>query len=164
MKYAITGHTGLIGGHLYKNLPNCVGFSRSTGFDITDDDAQDRIILESYMCDVFINCAHGGPGTAQTELLWKFFHRWKNHNKYIINIGSDSADPNTWSLVRPEYSLEKTILSATVDNIQKQHKSECKVSIINPNVVSNHMLEDILNAVLFIVNSKTNITSINLQQ
>jgi hypothetical protein len=163
MKYAITGHTGLIGGYLHKNLVDCVGFSRSNGFDITDDDAQDRIILESYMCDVFINCAHAGPGTSQTDMLWKVYQRWKDQDKHIINIGTDTASPHVWSTVRQDYPLEKSILAATVDHIQKQHDSRCRVSIINPNIVKEHTLIDIKNAVDFIVNSNSRINSINLQ-
>lgn len=163
MKYSITGHTGYVGGFLYNNLSNCIGFSRSTGHDITDDHIQDEIVLASYKCDVFINCAHGGPGTAQTDLLWKFYKRWKDQNKYIINIGSDSASPQTWSLVRPEYPLEKSILACTVENIQKQHTSLCKVSIINPNVVNTDTLVDIKNCVKLITESRTQINSINLQ-
>lgn len=163
MNYAITGHTGQVGGFLYNNLGNCVGFSKTNGFDITDDDAQDRIILEAYKCDVFINCAHGGPGTAQTDMLWKMYARWKNHNKYIINIGTDHASPQVWSTVRTDYPLEKSILAVTVDHIQKQHKTKCKVSIINPNVVTVDTLADIRQAVQLIVNSRTRINSINLQ-
>jgi hypothetical protein len=163
MKYAITGHTGLVGGFLYNNLGDCVGFSRSNGFDVTDDDAQDRIILESYKCDVFVNCAHAGPGTSQTDMLWKVYKRWKNHNKHIINIGTDRASPHLWSTVRQDYPLEKSILATTVDHIQKQHIGKCKVSIINPNVIENDTLVDILGAVKYIVQSRTYITTVNLQ-
>lgn len=161
--YSITGHTGYIGGYLYKHFDQCVGFSKSNGYDLTDDDTQDRVVMESKDCDVFVNCAHAGPGTAQTELLWKFYHRWKDHPKHIINIGSDHATPQVWSVVRPEYPLEKSILAVTVDNIQKQHQSMCKVSIINPNIVNDHTLIDIKQAIDFITSSKTQINSINLQ-
>jgi len=163
MKFAITGHTGLVGGFLYNNLANCIGFSRSTGHDITDDHTQDEIVLASYKCDVFINCAHGGPGTAQTDLLWKIFNRWKNKDKHIINIGTDRASPSLWSTVRIDYPLEKSILASTVEHIQKQHDSKCKVSIINPNVVSTDTLVDIKNCVKLITESRTQINSINLQ-
>jgi len=96
-------------------------------------------------------------------MLWKVHRRWKDQDKHIINIGTDTASPNIWSTVRQDYPLEKSILAATVDHIQKQHDSRCRVSIINPNVVKEHTLVDIKNAVDFIVNSKSRIHSINLQ-
>ena len=163
MQIAITGHTGYIGGYLYSNLPAKKGFSKSTGHDITDPTVRYNIVQQCRDMDVFINCAHGGPGTAQTEMLWAIYHSFVNTDRHIINIGTDKADPNSWSTVRHDYPLEKSILATTVDHIQKQHNGKCKVSIINPNVVNHDTLVDIQSAVLYILNSKTNITSINLQ-
>ena len=163
MQIAITGHTGYIGGYLYNNLPAKKGFSRSQGYDITDPAIRQKIVQECRDMDVFINCAHGGPGTAQTDMLWEIYDSFKNTDRYIINIGTDKADPNIWSTVRDDYPLEKSILATTVDHMQKQHKGKCKISIINPNVVNDNTLVDIQNAVLYILNSRTNITSINLQ-
>lgn len=163
MRIAITGHTGNIGGYLYSHLPAHKGFSRSTGYDIKIPEVQQVIIDESTDCDVFINCAHGGPGNTQTDLLLKIYESWKDQNKHIINIGSDRADPNVWSTVREDYPLEKSILATTVDHLQKQKKASCKVSIINPNIVNENMLPDILQAVKFIIQSNSQITSINLQ-
>lgn len=38
MKYAVTGHTLGIGKAIYEELsPNCIGFSKSTGYDIIID-------------------------------------------------------------------------------------------------------------------------------
>ena len=162
MHYAITGHTGTIGGYLYKNLDKCIGFSRSNGYDIRDEDIQDQIVMESSDCDVFINCAHGGPGTAQTDLLWKFYRRWKNQYKFIINIGTDAVNKSVWSKLRVEYPLEKSILATTVDHIQ-HNQQNCRVSIINPAIVSEKMLIDILNAVHYITNCNTQVNTITIQ-
>lgn len=162
MQVAITGHTGTIGGYLYNNLDNCIGFSRSNGYDIRDEDTQDRIVLESHQCDVFINCAHGGPGTAQTDLLWKIYRRWQDQPKHIINIGTDAVPTSVWSKIRADYPLEKSILASTVDHIQQDPKS-CKVSIINPRIVTDHMLIDILNTVELMINSSTLVASVNIR-
>ena len=162
MQLAITGHTGTIGGFLYNHLDNCIGFSRSNGYDIRDEDTQDRIVMESYECDVFINCAHGGPGTAQTDLLWKIYRRWEHQSKHIINIGTDAVPTSVWSKIRSNYPLEKSILASTVDHIQQDPKS-CKVSIINPRIVTDHMLIDILNTVKLMINSNTLIASVNIR-
>ena len=58
MKIAITGHTQGIGKCAFKRLsPNIIGFSKSTGYDITKFNDRKRIIEESKDCDIFINNA-----------------------------------------------------------------------------------------------------------
>lgn len=157
---ALTGHTGKIGS-IILNHYNCVkGFSRSNGYDIRSE--QDRIIEESKSCNVFINCAHGGPGFAQTELFWKIFNEWINTNKIIINIGSEKADYNIWSKIRKGYCSEKSALAAAVEEAQtQQHK--CKVSIINPYIVNKCVQKDLITAIDFCINSNSEIKLINLQ-
>lgn len=110
--YAITGHTSGIGKRLYERLsPNAVGFSLSTGYDITKSSDRYRIIQESQHCDVFINNATADFG--QTLLFLELFSLWKNQKKTIINVGSRIAEikilpDNKQDLLK--YQAEKLIL------------------------------------------------------
>lgn len=87
MNYAITGHTEGIGLSLAKLVnPNYIGFSRSTGHDITVKEIRKSIILQSADCDVFVNNAYADFN--QVNLLYELFDYWKGSNKIIVNIGS----------------------------------------------------------------------------
>lgn len=126
MKYAITGHTQGIGKSLFDRLsPNCLGFSRSTGYDITSKLDRSRIILAALDCDIFINNAH--DGFSQTEMLYDMFAAWKGQDKLIVNIGSDTTSgikKKVW-----KYSSEKAALDKA--NEQLGFLSDpCKVSMI----------------------------------
>ena len=125
IKYAITGHTQGIGKRAYERLsPNVIGFSKSTGYDITDFADRKRIIDESKDCDIFINNATDGFG--QTLLFLELFEAWKDTNKTIINVGSRIAEV----LILPEdqqhlirYQAEKLILK----EMSKRTRGTCKV-------------------------------------
>ena len=89
--YAITGHTYGRGAALYnKLLPNAIGFSKSTGYDITKRDIRSKIIQEVHDCDVFINNAPAGFG--QAEMCLELWHAWRDLPKVIINVGSRIAE------------------------------------------------------------------------
>jgi hypothetical protein len=92
MKYAITGHTQGIGKRAFERLsPDCIGFSKSTGYDITVKEHRDRIIADSFDCDIFINNATDQFG--QTYLLIELAQAWQNYpHKKIINVGSRIAE------------------------------------------------------------------------
>lgn len=93
MKIAITGHTKGIGKALTEYFTahghTVIGFSRSNGFDITDQQTREYIgkVLET--CDVFINNAYAPY--AQKQLLLDTILLWKNTTNTIINIGSKST-------------------------------------------------------------------------
>lgn len=132
MKYAITGHTYGIGEALYNKLsPNAIGFSKSTGYDITQRDIRKKIIKEVYDCDVFINNAPAG--FSQAEMCLDLWHAWRDQPRIIINVGSRIAedhvmlDCNTAYLL--EYSMHKralrtlsTDLSRIVTPVQVKYK------------------------------------------
>ena len=109
---AITGHTRGIGKRAFDRLsPNAIGFSKSTGYDITNFADRKRIIEESSNCDIFINNATDGFG--QTLLFLELFQAWKHTDKTIINVGSRVAEikmlpPDRHDLLR--YQAEKLIL------------------------------------------------------
>lgn len=111
MKYAVTGHTQGIGKSLFERIsPNCIGFSKSTGYDITIKECRQQIIRESSDCNVFINNATDGIG--QTLLLIELFNAWKYSTKVIINVGSRIAEipiaVSNYDLL--SYQSEKLIL------------------------------------------------------
>lgn len=90
MKYAVTGHTQGLGRAIFDRLsPDCIGFSKSVGYDITSVADRKRIISESMDCKVFINSAFQSDG--QIRLMYELFEEWKNSDKLIVNIGSDTT-------------------------------------------------------------------------
>ncbi len=134
MKVAITGHTSGIGKELYKQFDNIVGFSRSNGYDITVD--IDKIIEESKNFDIFINNSYSG--FVQTELLFKLFDLWKDQDKLIVNISSNSGDG-----IKPKvhpYSIHKMALDKACEQLSHQ-KVKCKVINIRPGWVDTPMVE-----------------------
>jgi hypothetical protein len=124
--YAITGHTAGIGKRLYERLsPDAIGFSKSTGYDITNSNDRQRIIQESYDCDVFINNATCGFG--QTLLFLELFGAWKDQHKTIINVGSRVAEIKLLSRDRHDllkYQAEKLILKEMTNRVSGVCKIE----------------------------------------
>lgn len=125
MKYAITGHTHGIGKRAFERLsPNIIGFSKSTGYDITTNVGRADIIAAAADCDVFINNATDQFG--QVELFLDLFRAWKDTDKIIINVGSRIAE----LLILPEnrldllyYQAQKLILKQMSFRV----KGKCKV-------------------------------------
>lgn len=127
MKYVVTGHTQGIGKSLFNRLsPNCIGFSKSTGHDITNKSNRREIIKQSHDCDVFINNATDGLG--QTLLLIDLFNEWKDTDKIIINVGSRIAEfPNAveyYNLL--SYQAEKLILKEMSLRLQGLEKCDIR--------------------------------------
>lgn len=102
MNIAITGHTNGIGKAIYDDLSstnNVIGFSLTTGYNISLPEDRDKIIQESQDCHVFINNAFDyskWPTEENTDsqflMCKELFEAWKNQEKYIINIGSRIND------------------------------------------------------------------------
>jgi hypothetical protein len=127
MKYAVTGHTQGVGKRAFERLsPDVIGFSKSTGYDITINEHRQRIINESYDCDVFINNATENFG--QTYLLIDLAKAWKDlPNKKIINVGSRVAEillPNNM-LHLAEYQAEK--ISVKTMSLRLSPLVQCKI-------------------------------------
>jgi hypothetical protein len=125
MKYAITGHTAGIGRKLFERLsPNVIGFSLSSGYDITNINDRKKIITESKDCDVFINNATAE--FAQTLLFLELFNEWKDQDKTIINVGSRIAEITVLPRDRQDllkYQAEKLILKEMNNRVY----GRCKV-------------------------------------
>lgn len=116
MKYAITGHTSNIGYALFKKLsPNAVGFSKSTGYDITKKEDRKSIINESVDCDVFINNAYDGFG--QADLCLELWNEWKDLPKTIINIGSRIAEDHIVLNKEESYLLKYSMHKRTLKKL-----------------------------------------------
>ena len=126
MKYALTGHTQGIGKRLFERLsPNVIGFSKSTGYDITRPDDCRRIVAESLDCDVFINNAH--RPYSQTLIFINLIKEWKDReDKTIINVGSRITDlivpDSAFDLL--EYQASKIVLK---EMTYKVPNVKCKI-------------------------------------
>jgi hypothetical protein len=117
MKIAITGHTSGIGKAVYEKLsPNCLGFSRTNGYDISKKEDRLRIINQSADCDVFINNAHSDD-FSQTELLLDIWLKWNHLNKKIINVGSDISLYNVSVLQSRPHLLEYRMHKMSLKNL-----------------------------------------------
>lgn len=93
MKIAITGHTRGIGKALAEYFKQSghtvIGFSKSTGCDITQESHRNLIVDSLKTCDVFINNAYAHD--AQKQLLIDAIEVWKDTKNTIVNIDSKST-------------------------------------------------------------------------
>jgi nucleoside-diphosphate-sugar epimerase len=91
-KIVITGHTSGIGLALYnyfKDNYNCIGCSLSTGYDISNPEAREKIVKLTEDCAVFINNAYSDVFVdSQLDLLKSVYDSWTDKNKILINISS----------------------------------------------------------------------------
>jgi hypothetical protein len=90
MKVIITGHTqglGLAFGNYFKGH-EVVGFSRSTGHDITDLITRNKIFETLQDANIFINNAYNNFDDAQLQLLIGAYNLWQGTDKIIINVSS----------------------------------------------------------------------------
>lgn len=141
LKIAITGHSKGIGKSIFDLLNkehNCIGFSRSNGYDISID--AERIIDSAKECDVFINNAY--KDLNQVVLFDKLFELWKDDNtKQIINIGSKSKyypfndeQPQLRKDKRSSkaYNDNKKSITHSIYSKQMYLIKKCKIITIHP--------------------------------
>lgn len=140
---AITGHTSGIGKNIYQRLyPNCIGFSRSNGYDITCERSRKKILNESKNCNVFINNANNGFG--QSLILLDFFLKWNKSNKIIINVGSKIAEEDfliksTENFYLLKYQMYKRHLKFLVNDLS-QTKSNLIIKYVSFGYVSTETI------------------------
>jgi len=116
MRYVVTGHTSGIGKRLFEKLqPDVKGYSKSTGFDITDKNNRTSIIQRNLDADVFINCAEDGFG--QSQLLLELYDEFKDTDKTIINVGSNVTEVDIKDAPRllDYYTYKKTLKTLAQD-------------------------------------------------
>jgi len=135
MKIAITGHTSGLGLSFYNHATVCndslIGFSKSTGFDITDSRSRQDIVKMSSNCDVFINNAYDKYG--QIDLLYDMYDQWHGKNKLIVTVGSYASNAAEWRLKPCLYSTVKKALDVTTYQLTNSHnRGDCKLMIFKP--------------------------------
>lgn len=139
MKIAITGHSRGIGKSLFDCLSKeheCAGFSRSNGFDISQQ--QDSIVQQVINNDVFVNNAY--QGMEQVNILNKVWKYWsRDPNKTIVNISSLSKYPGL-SNNASGYSAHKAALSHQAFILMfKDNTRKCRMINVNPGYVKTDM-------------------------
>ena len=181
MKIAITGHTNGIGKSIFdelasnsKDSPNMhdvIGFSLSTGYNISIPEDRARIIEESSDCSVFINNAFDyskWPTEENTDsqclMAEEIFASGEGQEKFIINIGSRINDFRTFE---PEYKSIYAKQKKRLDDFYLEH-SHAKPYIItvrpgstDTRVLQNETVEklqpaDIAKVIRFILENKNN--------
>lgn len=146
MKIAITGHTRGIGqacAELLGHDHDIVGYSRSTGCNISDASFPTDYWSELDSCDVFINNAY--DQNAQLKIVRALSTRWKDQNKVIVNIGAlgEKMPENSYARKHAEfneYCENKIEFHQAVNNIQMQNYT-CRVSYILVGAVRTDYLQ-----------------------
>lgn len=92
-RVSITGHTSGIGLYIKtyfeKNGYEVYGYSRSTGFDISDSEDRNFITKASSKSSIFVNNAYNNFDDSQLQMLKCICEEWKHlSGKLVINISS----------------------------------------------------------------------------
>lgn len=153
MKIAITGHTRGIGAAIagrFEKEHDIVGFSKSTGYDLSDHKVIKQVVEEAQDCDIFVNNAYYGD--AQTKLLYKMYEKWQHTPKLIINIGAVSSDTHT-NFTRVGYvkfwtdytSYKKQLDFASLQlSDMRKNNDMCKVTMLKGGFVKTDTTEPFL--------------------
>lgn len=135
MKISITGHTKGLGKELTTRFDDVVGFSKSNGYDISDNYDRAKIIFEIEDSDVFINNAH--ENFDQTKMLMEVFEKWKYMDKTIINIVSRSKYPNISKGYL--YSASKSSLNHLSNSLRMISDKKCRIIDINAGLLNSDL-------------------------
>jgi NADP-dependent 3-hydroxy acid dehydrogenase YdfG len=138
MKVAITGHTQGFGNSLYKIFKShehdVLGFSRSNGFDISNDSIREKIVSEVKDADVFINNAYHSQG--QIDILNSILECWDNTEKIIVNISSLIVH-----IESPDFAGEIKLYRDSkikLNNIIKDYKGSVKILNVMPGLLNTN--------------------------
>lgn len=153
MKISVTGHTRGIGLAIYTHLQNLghevVGFSRSNGYDLSDENLREKMyaVLTTENFDCLVNNAYpysnsgGTNGFLQTAILNDMWVRWRgNSNKIIITIGSMGAD-HVKTHFHP-YAIHKKSIDDTAKQLRLANQYP-QVSVIKPSWVDTPIIQHI---------------------
>lgn len=123
-KIIITGHTRGIGKALSDVFitqgHTVVGFSKSNGYDIEDENVRNDIINKIKDADIFINNAYHPIG--QVDLLDRSIKQWHETHKLIINISSKMVHytrPGFEEYVNSKKQQNQIIESRVFSNLPK---------------------------------------------
>ena len=136
LKIAVTGHTQGLGNSIYKIFEsqkhNILGFSRSNGFDISDNLIREQIINEIKNFDIFINNAYHPQG--QIDMLNEILKCWDNTEKIVVNISSIVVHKNS-PYFKEELKLYRDS-KIKLNNIIKDYKGSVKILNIMPDLMN----------------------------
>lgn len=135
----ITGHTKGLGKAIFETISgDFIGFSRSNGYDITDPKSREEIVKQSIDCDVFINNAYDQFG--QVNLLYDLHMAWKNTDKLIINVSSNSSD----GIKKFEhiYAVQKSALDKAAEQLANIPGS-CRITNLKPGYIDTKSVEHV---------------------
>jgi len=182
MKIIITGHTSNIGKMLFEYLNKtheCLGFSRSNGYDLNAKEQMNFLIKESLNSDCLINLAH--IGNIQSQILININEQWSNHKlKNVITFGTLATKINLELLksinIDQTYLKEKYHLDAVHDSlsIQKPFGTQVKFTLLrianygtktgNRSSEPTCSAEDIIKTIDYILDQDLYISNIDLRK
>jgi hypothetical protein len=145
MRIAITGHTRGIGSAMHEWFARqghqVTGFSRSTGFDLSDPSCLQAVAQSSGDHDILINNAY--VEFAQVKLMYLMHDLWQGmNNKTHVIIGSQSPDwaddeANLYIVVKHSIDRAAKQLSAVssyrITNIRPGYVNTARVGHIDVN-------------------------------
>jgi hypothetical protein len=175
MNIVITGHTSGIGLALFNYFKQqghtCIGFSRSTGYDISKQADRRKIVISSANSDIFINNAYNNWDDSQFLMMQEMINVWRGKDKLIINSASAITDYK-----RPENDpMENYVYTkGLLDKFCVEHRTlpsicNLKLGYVDTGRVTNSTdqklsLQNVTEVVDFIVRNKSilNIKSLTL--
>lgn len=155
MKIALTGHSKGIGAAIKDLLESqgheVSGFSRSNGWDITNQETRQELVaeIEHGGYDCFINNAYPHKfyqhmeGFAQVELLNEMWLKWEKQDKVIIVIGSYLAESTVKNYYYP-YGIHKRALEDTCKQLRNTRNLPHIINI-KPNYVDTQLTKHLPN-------------------
>jgi NADP-dependent 3-hydroxy acid dehydrogenase YdfG len=136
LNVAITGHTRGFGNSMYKIFKsqkhNVLGFSKSNGFDISDNLIREKIINEIKGFDIFINNAYHPQG--QIDMLNEILKCWDNTEKIVVNVSSIVVYKHS-PYFKEELELYRDS-KIKLNNIIKDYKGSVKILNIVPGLMN----------------------------
>ena len=156
MKIIITGHTRGIGLACYNHFSQnheCIGVSRTNGYDISKEDDRKKIIALSADADMFINNAYFDPvPTAQFEMLKGIVNMWNGKDKIVLNISSRYiSESNPYSNAKralDDYATDRIYIKPFIINLKPGLTDTPRVANLNGNKLAVDSVIDIIEYVL----------------
>jgi NADP-dependent 3-hydroxy acid dehydrogenase YdfG len=156
-KVIVTGHSKGIGkaiSNYFEQQGYVVsGFSRSTGYDISDETHRQKILAELADADIFVNNAYKNFDSSQLELLKSAFNLWQGSPKLIINIssragGAMNSPYAATKLEQDKFCSQHSFHLPRIINLKPGLVDTTRVSKIPGNRLTTDQLVEILDFIL----------------